>query len=137
MPEYDLPWDDEIEEDEVPQIDPDLIELGADDQAVSERVRHGQIKDKTRKEAERIIQTLDRRRERRKLSKAELARKVKKQPAALRRFFRKDSNPELFTLLQIADALDAEIVIRAKKRRKATIVWRDDPEGWDADMYEH
>ncbi len=119
------PW----AEDEGAEIDLDEIELRDEKLAASERVRRGEMKPKTRRAAAKIILALDARRERKGLSKAAVARSVKKQPAALRRFFREDGNPELFTLLQVADALDAEIVVRPRKRRSKTEpVW--DPESW-------
>lgn len=125
MSGFEPPW----AQDEDPEFDPEEIELRDERLAASGRVRHGEIKPKTRRAAAKIILALDARRERKGLSKAALARSVKKQPAALRRFFREDSNPELFTLLQIADALDAEIVVRPRKRRsKPEPVW--DPESW-------
>lgn len=132
MSEFEPPWD----EDEGPEIDLDELELRDVKLAASERVRHGEIKPKTRRAAAKIILALDARRERKGLSKAAVARTVKKQPAALRRFFREDGNPELFTLLQIADALDAEIVVRPRKpRSKPEPVW--DPESWqdNPDLY--
>lgn len=120
----------EDEENEIEvEIDDDDIELRDETLASSARVRHGQIKPKTRLAATKIILALDARRERKGLSKAALARDVEKQPAALRRFFREDGNPELYTLLQIADALDAEIVVKPrKKRHRQEPVW--DPESW-------
>lgn len=130
MTEFDLSWMHEEEEEPDPEIELESIELGDEIRAVSERVRRGEIKPKTRRAAAKIIMTLDARRERKGLSKADLARKVKKQPAACRRFFREDGNPELYTLLRIADALDADVVIRPRKRRKPAPMWRDDPEPW-------
>ncbi|MBI2692607.1 MAG: helix-turn-helix transcriptional regulator [Solirubrobacterales bacterium] len=117
----------------------DEVELGDVDGAVSDRVRRKQVSEKTRKAAARIIQKLDDRRERKGLSKAALARKVKKQPASCRRLFSGESNPELFTLIEIANALDADIVLKPRTPRRATSAppWRDDPEAWEDDWLEH
>lgn len=129
MNKHDSPWGEEEEVEIGVDIDADEIELRDEIHAASARVRHGQIKPKTRRAATRIILALDARRERKGLSKAALARDIEKQPAALRRFFREDGNPELYTLLQIADALDAEIVVKPrKKRHRPEPVW--DPESW-------
>lgn len=111
------------------ETDVDEIELRDETHAASARVRHGKIKPKTRRAAAKLILALDARRERKGLSKAALARDIEKQPAALRRFFREDGNPELFTLLQIADALDADIVVKPRrKRQRSEPFW--DPESW-------
>jgi DNA-binding phage protein len=126
MPEYDDFWTPYEEEEPEPEIELETIELKAPERAVSERVRHGEISDRTRKAAAKIILTLDARRERKKFSKASLARKLGKQPAALRRFFREDGNPELYTLIQIADALGADIVVKPRKKRQPA--WQFDPE---------
>lgn len=101
------------------------VELGDAEFAVSDRVRRNQVSDKTREAAARIIQKLDERRERKGLSKAALARKVKKQPASLRRLFGRESNPEIFTLVEIANALDADIVLKPRQKRPT---WRDEIE---------
>jgi transcriptional regulator with XRE-family HTH domain len=49
------------------------------------------------------------------MPKAELARRVGKQPAAIRRLFSSQANPELETVAALAVALDAEIKIIPKK----------------------
>ena len=126
MVEYELPWSSEEDDDSLLEIDVEEIELADETRAVSERVRHGHVTPKSRRAAAKIILTLDLRRERKGLTKAALARKLKKQPPALRRFFREDGNPELFTLIQIADALDADIVVRPRRRRPPFRC--DDPE---------
>ena len=58
-----------------------------------------------------VVRTLDRLRADSGLSKAELARRIGKNPAAVRRLFSRAANPELATVAAIAAALDAEIKI--------------------------
>lgn len=72
---------------------------------------------KTRKKATAIVESLDLRRQQKKMSKAELARRLGKHPASFRRLFTTTSNPELLTLIQIANALDADIKIVPQKKR--------------------
>lgn len=56
--------------------------------------------------------------------KAELARVIDKNPASVRRLLTAKGNPELGTVIAIADALDADVVVVPRKRgsrsRKAT-----------------
>ena len=52
------------------------------------------------------------------LSKAALAHSISRNPASVRRWFTSEVNPELKTVVAMADALDAEIVI--KRRRRGT-----------------
>lgn len=56
-----------------------------------------------------IIDSLDRLREDFGLTKAELARRIGKDPAAIRRLFTAASNPELKTVAALATAMDAEL----------------------------
>ncbi len=58
-----------------------------------------------------VLRSLDRLRTQTGISKAELARRIGKQPAALRRLFSSESNPELATIAAMAIALDSEIKI--------------------------
>lgn len=73
------------------------------------------------RQIDEIIQQLDVLREEAGVSKADLARQVGKHPAAIRRLFTAQSNPELRTVAAIATALDAEIRIVQKptKRNRA------------------
>lgn len=68
-----------------------------------------------------IIRTLDERRVDLGLSKAELARMIDKNPASVRRMLTAAANPELGTVVAMADALDADVVLvpRKKSRRPA------------------
>jgi predicted transcriptional regulator len=53
------------------------------------------------------------------LSKAQLARLIGKNPAALRRLFTAEVNPELKTVAALVSALDAEVRIVRRKRRRS------------------
>lgn len=50
------------------------------------------------------------------VSKAELARVVGKNPASVRRLFTTSGNPELRTVVAMADALDADVKIVPRRR---------------------
>lgn len=50
-------------------------------------------------------------------TKAELAREIGKNPASVRRLFTAPANPELRTIVAIADALDADVMIVPRTRR--------------------
>lgn len=58
-----------------------------------------------------IVNTLERLREDLGISKAELARAIDKNPASIRRLLTVPGNPELRTIVAVADALDAEVKI--------------------------
>jgi ribosome-binding protein aMBF1 (putative translation factor) len=82
--------------------------------------------DRFRRQIEQIdavVNALDALRDEAGLSKAELARRIGKDPASIRRLFSAEVNPELKTLAAIADALDAEVVVKrrptAKRQRRA------------------
>jgi DNA-binding XRE family transcriptional regulator len=67
-----------------------------------------------------IVNTLDELREKHGLTKADLARTIDKNPAAIRRLLTASGNPELRTVVAMAEALDAEVRIvprKASKRR--------------------
>ena len=51
------------------------------------------------------------------MTKAELAREIGKNPASVRRLFTAPANPELRTVVALADALDADVVIVPRSRR--------------------
>jgi ribosome-binding protein aMBF1 (putative translation factor) len=69
---------------------------------------------------DRVVNALDEMRERAGLSKAELARRIGKDPASVRRLFSAEVNPELKTLAAIADALDAEVTVQPRRATKRT-----------------
>jgi ribosome-binding protein aMBF1 (putative translation factor) len=67
---------------------------------------------------DRVVNALDELREGAGLSKAELARRIGKDPASVRRLFSAEVNPELKTLAALADALDAEVTIQPRRTGK-------------------
>jgi nucleotide-binding universal stress UspA family protein len=73
-----------------------------------------------------IVNRLDALRVEHDLSKAELARAIDKNPASVRRLLTAKGNPELATVVAIADALDADVVVvprkKASRRRKPIAV---------------
>lgn len=73
-----------------------------------------------------IVNELDGLRERSGMTKAALARAIDKNPAAVRRLLTASGNPELRTVVAIAQALGAEVKIVAKTRaREASGAGRD------------
>lgn len=73
------------------------------------------------KQIDEIMRALDGLRVESGMSKAELARRVGKNPASIRRLFTAESNPELGTIAAIANALDAQIRVEpAKRKRRAS-----------------
>ena len=58
-----------------------------------------------------IVNELDSLRTTHGITKAELAREIGKNPASVRRLFTAPANPELRTVVAMADALDADVVI--------------------------
>lgn len=67
-----------------------------------------------------IVHMLDALREQHGLSKAELARAIDKNPASVRRLLTAPVNPELRTVVAMAEALDAEVQIVPRKRGRRT-----------------
>jgi len=63
-----------------------------------------------------IVNSLDELRESQGLSKAALAREIDKNPAAIRRLLTASGNPELGTVVALADALDADVVVVPRKQ---------------------
>lgn len=62
-----------------------------------------------------IVNGIDQLREERGLSKAALARAIDKNPAAIRRLLTASGNPELGTIVALADTLDADVVLVPRK----------------------
>jgi len=72
-----------------------------------------------------IVNQLDHLRAERDLTKAALARGIGKNPASVRRLLTAPANPELRTVVAMADALDAEIkVVPRRPSRRTTAVRR-------------
>jgi len=67
-----------------------------------------------------IVNALDSLREQHGLSKAELAREIGKNPASVRRLLTAPANPELRTIVSMADALGADVRIVPRKGRSGT-----------------
>jgi DNA-binding phage protein len=68
-----------------------------------------------------VVNALDGLRAERGMSKADLAREIGKNPAAIRRLLTLDgANPELRTVVAMANALDADIQIVPRKPAKST-----------------
>ena len=65
-----------------------------------------------------IVNGLDSLRESHGMSKAELAREIDKDPASVRRLLTAPANPELRTVVAMADALDADLVIVPRTGRR-------------------
>jgi ribosome-binding protein aMBF1 (putative translation factor) len=65
-----------------------------------------------------VVRALDRLRESTGTSKTDLARRIGRNPSSIRRLFTAASNPELRLVVQIANDLDADIIVvpRVKKR---------------------
>lgn len=88
----------------------------------SEFRREYEIAQKQIAQVDAVVRALDRLRIETGTSKAELARRIGKHPAAIRRLFSAEANPELNTIAALAVALDAEIQIvpnTAPRRRSA------------------
>jgi DNA-binding phage protein len=68
-----------------------------------------------------IVNALDSLRDTQGITKADLARDIGKNPAVVRRLLTAQSNPELRTVVAMADALDADVVIvpRPTKSKRA------------------
>lgn len=64
-----------------------------------------------------IVNRLDALRVEHDLTKAELARAIDKNPASVRRLLTARGNPELATVVAMADALDADVLVVPRKRR--------------------
>jgi DNA-binding XRE family transcriptional regulator len=65
-----------------------------------------------------VIRSLDELRENAGMSKAELARRVGRNPASIRRLFTAEqARPELPLIISIANALDARVEVKPRSRR--------------------
>jgi DNA-binding XRE family transcriptional regulator len=68
-----------------------------------------------------IVNELDALRVEHNYSKAELARMIDKNPASIRRLLTAAGNPELGTVVALADALDADVVLIPRKKSRARV----------------
>jgi len=72
------------------------------------------------KQIDEVIRALDQLRIESRISKAELARRIGKNPASIRRLFTAESNPELGTIAAIASALGAQIRVEPPKQKRTS-----------------
>jgi DNA-binding phage protein len=76
--------------------------------------------ERQRREIDAIVNQLDALREEQRMSKADLARAIDKNPAAVRRLLTASGNPEMRTVVAMAHALGADIKIVARPARART-----------------
>ncbi|MGB0872695.1 MAG: helix-turn-helix domain-containing protein [Solirubrobacterales bacterium] len=102
-------WQLEFEYDEYAEDDQDNVGL----RSASGR----DANEKVRTLAADLIREIESERRRRGVSKADLARKIGKQPAAVRRLLTTECNPELYTLIELADALGLHVTLSRRRGR--------------------
>ena len=71
------------------------------------------------RQVDSVMRVLDELRIEAGMSKAQLAREIGKNPASVRRLFTSEVNPELKTVVAMAEALGADIVIRRPRRARS------------------
>lgn len=71
-------------------------------------------------QVDEVVRALDDLRIELRMSKAELARRIGKNPASIRRLFTSESNPELSTIAAIAAVLNARIKVEPIRRSRQT-----------------
>lgn len=92
----------------------------------AERMRDPEFRaeyERARSEIEQIdsvVRSLDQLRESTGMSKADLARRIGRNPSSIRRLFTAASNPELRLVVQIANDLDADIIVVPRRKERAT-----------------
>lgn len=112
-----------------------MLDTGHHRRRVDERLEDLEFRaeyERTRRELAQvnaIMQSLDDLRVNAGLSKADLAREIGRNDAVVRRLFTAQVNPELRTVAALAAALDAEIRIVPRRRRRATKTERVAPAG--------
>lgn len=93
------------------------LDTGFHDRYLSENLQDAEFRreyetaQKQIAQVDAVVRVLDHLRIEKGMSKAELARRIGKHPAAIRRLFSSEANPELSTIAALAIALDAEIKI--------------------------
>lgn len=65
-----------------------------------------------------VVRSLDQLRENSGTSKTDLARRIGRNPSSIRRLFTATSNPELRLVVQIANDLDADIVVVPRRKKR-------------------
>ncbi|HEU4703568.1 MAG TPA: helix-turn-helix transcriptional regulator [Conexibacter sp.] len=99
-----------------------MQDTGHHDRRLQRRLRESPEFERQQREIaaiEAVINTLDELRTERNLTKAQLAREIGKNEASIRRLLTAPVNPELRTVVALADALDADIRIVPRKRTAA------------------
>jgi DNA-binding XRE family transcriptional regulator len=90
----------------------------------TERMRDPEFRaeyERTRSEIEQIdsvVRSLDQLRESTGTSKTDLARHIGRNPSSIRRLFTARSNPELRLVVQIANDLDADIIVVPRRKKR-------------------
>ena len=103
-----------------------MLDTGHHRRRVDERLEDPEFRaeyQRTRRElaqVDAIMQSLDDLRVDAGLSKADLAREIGRNDAVVRRLFTAQVNPELRTVAALAAALDADIRIVPRRRRRTT-----------------
>lgn len=101
-----------------------MIDTGYHRRRLDERLEDPEFRseyERTRRELAQVnavMQSLDDLRVNAGLSKADLAREIGRNDAVVRRLFTSQVNPELRTVAALAAALDAEIQIVPRRRRR-------------------
>ena len=112
-----------------------MLDTGFHRRRVDERLEDPEFRaeyERTRRELAQvnaIMQSLDDLRVNAGMSKADLAREIGRNDAVVRRLFTAQVNPELRTIAALATALDAEIQIVPRRRRRAARTERVTPTG--------
>jgi ribosome-binding protein aMBF1 (putative translation factor) len=65
-----------------------------------------------------VVRSLDQLRESTGMSKTDLARRIGRNPSSIRRLFTAASNPELRLVVQIANDLDADIIVVPRRKKR-------------------
>ena len=90
----------------------------------AERMRDPEFRaeyERARSEIEQIdsvVRSLDQLRESTGMSKTDLARRIGRNPSSIRRLFTAASNPELRLVVQIANDLDADIIVVPRRNKR-------------------
>jgi ribosome-binding protein aMBF1 (putative translation factor) len=90
----------------------------------TERMRDPEFRaeyERARSEIEQIdavVRSLDELRESTGTSKTDLARRIGRNPSSIRRLFTATSNPELRLVVQIANNLDADIIVVPRRKKR-------------------